>query len=167
MHLLLERIFTNNTYTIGHLYHVDEITNEKHFICDTIEDCDRELDESMTPSEVSRIKVYMKTAIPYGRYDITMNVKSPKYSNFKKYPAYKEWDGYLPRFTKVNGFEGVLIHIGNTAADSGGCILVGENKIKGQVINSTVTFRRLMNEYLIPCKNKGEAITMDIVARYR
>lgn len=166
MKLLLERIFTNNTYTIGHLYQIDEYTNEKQFICDTIEDCDRGLDEAMSVTEVSHIKVYMKTAIPTGHYDIIMNVKSPKYSNFKKYPSYKEWDAYLPRFKKVLGFEGVLIHIGNTAVDSGGCILVGENKVKGQVINSTVTFRRLMNEYLVPCKERGEAITLDIVAKY-
>jgi hypothetical protein len=43
----------------------------------------------------------------------------------------------------VPAFEGVLIHIGNTAKDSAGCILVGENKVVGKVINSTETFKRL------------------------
>lgn len=167
MKLLLERIFTNERYTIGHLYFINEETNEKTFICDTLEDCDRDLDESMTIQEIAQKKVYTKTAIPTGTYDITLNVKSPKYSNFKKYPTYKEWDGYLPRFRKVKGFDGILIHIGNTEQDSSGCILVGENKVKGQVINSTVTFRRLMNEWFVPCRERNEKVVLEITSKYR
>ena len=166
MHLRLERIFTNQKYTIGHLYLVNQETNEKHFICDTLEDCDRGLDENMDIQTIAKKKVYMETCIPTGHYDIVMNVKSPKYSNFTKYPTYREWDAHLPRFAKVKGFEGVLIHIGNSNEDSGGCVLVGENKVKGKVINSTVTFKNLMNNYLIPCKERGETIDLVIVRNY-
>ena len=49
----------------------------------------------------------------------------------------------LPRLMGVKGFDGILIHCGNTAKDTDGCIIVGENKVKGQVINSKTTFRRL------------------------
>jgi hypothetical protein len=48
----------------------------------------------------------------------------------------------------VPGFEGILIHCGTTAADSAGCILVGENKVKGKVINSTATFQKLYSRLL-------------------
>ena len=167
MKLLLERIFTNDRYTIGHLYCVNEVTNEKTFICDTLEDCDRGLTQDMKPSEVNKRKVYTKTAIPTGMYDIALNVKSPKYSNYTKYPTYQEWDGYLPRLRKVNGFDGILIHIGNSEHDSSGCILVGENKVKGQVINSTATFRRLMNEWFVPCRERKEKVTLEITSSYK
>lgn len=102
-----------------------------------------------------------KTAIPYGTYEITMDIQSPKYSNFTKYPWSREFDGYLPRLRDVPHFEGILIHVGNKAEHSSGCILVGENKVKGQVLNSTKTFQRLMREYFIPAKN--EKITLEII----
>ena len=80
------------------------------------------------------------TCIPSGRYQVTLGVKSPRFS---KVAQYKACDGYLPRLLNVPAFDGVLIHIGNTARDTDGCILVGRNTIKGQVTNSTDTFWRL------------------------
>lgn len=147
MKLKLERIFTNNDYTIGHLYIIND-NNEKKFICDTIEDTDRLLSADMCEAEIEKKKVHGKTAIPSGTYKLTLSVKSPKYSNFEKYKWAKKYDGKLPRFLDVKGYEGVLIHVGNTAQDTEGCILVGYNKVKGKVINSTAAFSDLMDNYL-------------------
>jgi len=51
----------------------------------------------------------------------------------------------LPLVNNVKGFSGIRIHPGNTAADSLGCILVGENKVKGKVINSQKWWSKLMD----------------------
>ena len=54
------------------------------------------------------------------------------------------------------------IHIGNTAEDSAGCILVGENKEVGKVLNSTATFRRVY-DMLKTASDRGEPIQIEIV----
>ena len=103
-------------------------------------------------------KVYGQTAIPFGRYRITMKVKSNKYSVKKQY---KKCGGYLPRLIDVPGWEGVLIHIGNYPEDTLGCILVGYNEIKGAVVNSTKAFWGLY-EQLKEADDLGEKIWITI-----
>lgn len=152
MKLLLNRHFKGETYTIGKLYIDDE------YFCDTCEDVDRALRQEMNMDEIEKIKIMHQTAIPTGKYKITLGVQSPKYSKRKQYDFCK---GYLPRLIDVPGFEGVLIHIGNKAGDSSGCILVGENKVKGQVINSTVTFKKLYSK-LKDAYEKGDDIIIEI-----
>lgn len=135
MKLTLERRFKCNGYTIGRL-----LVDGKYF-CDTLEDADRGLTDAMTKEEIKSKKLKSITAIPTGVYYITLGVVSPKFGNDR---YYKEvCGGKLPRLMGVKGFDGVLIHCGNTAKDTDGCILVGENKVKGQVIKSKETFRKL------------------------
>ena len=156
MELRLERIALRSEYTIGKLYVDGE------YVCDTIEDTVRDLDKDGKFAN-GEVKIPGKTAIPYGRYEITMKVKSPKYSNFSKYSWAKKYDGYLPRLLNVPHFDGVLIHVGNSALDSEACVLVGENKVVGKVINSVNTFRRLMDDYLVPAKKRNEKIAITII----
>ena len=149
MKLTLKRIAKKKTYTIGKLY-IDDV-----YFCDTIEDVDRGLYQGQNLELIKKIKIPNKTAIPRGTYKITLNVVSPKYSKKKIYQEI--CNGRVPRLLNVPGYEGVLIHIGNTAEDSSGCILVGENKQVGKVLNSTETFRKLYN------KIKGqENLTIEI-----
>lgn len=149
MELRVRRIALKDTYTIGKMY----IDGE--YFCDVLEDRVRDLE--------NQVKVPNKTAIPYGTYEITLDVKSTKYSDFNKYPWAKEYNGYLPRLTNVPLFLGILIHPGNTEHDSSGCLLVGENKVVGKVINSKTTFERLMKEHLLPANKRGEKINITIV----
>ena len=156
MELILKRIALRSEYTLGKLYVDGE------YVCDTIEDTVRDLDKDGKFAN-GEVKIPGKTAIPYGRYEITMKVKSPKYSNFSKYSWAKKYDGYLPRLLNVPHFDGVLIHVGNSALDSEACVLVGENKVVGKVINSVNTFRRLMDDYLVPAKKRDENIVITII----
>lgn len=96
----------------------------------------------MTPEYISKVKIYGETAIPTGTYKISKNIVSQK---FRERSWAKPYNGKIPRLQNVPGYSGVLIHPGNTANDSLGCILVGENKIKGKVVNSQNTFHKLMS----------------------
>ncbi len=134
MELTLTRIARRETYTIGKLF-----INGVYF-CDTCEDRDRGLSQSL-PASVNRAKkVQGATAIPVGRYQVTLKMQSPRFKNKKQYEF---CDGYLPRLINVPAFEGILIHIGNTNRDTDGCILVGRNTEVGKVLESGVTFRAL------------------------
>ena len=134
MELLLKRIAKRETYTIGRLY----VDGER--FCDTLEDRDRGLRQDLPVSVNKARKRQGVTAIPTGRYRVTLEVQSPKFSRYKSYAWCK---GMLPRLINVPAFEGVLIHSGNTAKDTEGCILVGQNTVVGKVLNSMATLKRL------------------------
>jgi hypothetical protein len=142
MKLTLKRRFRGEAYTIGSLY-IDGVC-----FCDTLEDKDRGLRQDMSLLEISKIKVMHKTAIPTGEYKVIVNMS----------PSKKR---LLPRLLGVPGFDGILIHRGNTEDDSSGCILVGQNKIKGMVINSTPYELKLV-EILTAAQNRNEEITIGI-----
>ena len=153
MRLTLQRIARKETYTIGRLY-VDGI-----YVCDTIEDKDRGLKSHHPLEQIKKVKVYGETAIPMGTYTIDMDKVSPKFSNRS---WAKPYSGKIPRLRSVPGFESILIHPGNTAASSLGCILVGINDKVGRVSDSQRTFRRLMDDHLVPAYERGETITITI-----
>lgn len=161
MKLRLRRIALKDTYTIGKLevLHLGQWL----WLADTCEDKVRDLNKDGDLNDIGECKIMHETAIPYGEYELTMNVKSPRYSNYKKYPWAEEFDGYLPRFVNVKHFEGVLIHPGNHIGDTSGCVLVGENKVKGQVLNSISTFKKIMREWFIPVKKRDEKIIIEII----
>lgn len=160
MELKLVRKYKCDTYTIGKLYRKDKENGEWVWCADTIEDRDRGLDQSMTEANIAKIKVKHQTAIPTGKYEIDMTTVS---GTFSKKPLYKDFcGGKVPRLKYVKGFSGILIHSGTDQDSSSGCIIVGENKVKGKVINSWATFKRVYM-LLKRAHNNGERITLTIV----
>lgn len=154
MEILVDRVWKKESYSIGRLY-IDGI-----FFCNTLEDTDRGLTQTMPIEEIKKIKKASITAIPTGIYAIDMNTISPRFS--KNSWLVKNCNGArLPRLIDVPGFTGVLIHLGNTAKDTDGCILVGKNDIKGMVTKSKDTFLCLYNKMKAVHK-KGEKITITI-----
>ena len=135
IHLSVIRKAYRDTYTIGKMY-----INGEYF-CDTLEDKVRVMNSIND-------KIKGETAIPAGTYKITLEM-SPR---FKR---------KLPLLHDVPYFSGLLIHRGNTAKDTHGCILVGENKVKGQVINSTKAEVALM-DILTNAVSKGDTIDIEV-----
>lgn len=159
MKLLLKRIAKKEKYTIGHLYMQDKQNKQWIYICDTIEDKDRKLDQSMSEANIKSLKVYKQTAIPTGTYKIVINVVSGTFSKKQKYKDF--CGGKLPRLSYVKGFSGILIHAGTDQDSSAGCIIVGRNKQVGKVINSWETFKTVY-KLLKSADERGEIITLTI-----
>lgn len=151
MKLTLRRIAKKSKYTIGRLY------IDGDYFCDTIEDKDRGLTSDMTETEIKKIKVKNETAIPTGTYKVTLNVISPRFSK-KQFYLDNANGGRVPRLLNVKGFDGILIHYGSDQDSSSGCVIVGQNKVVGKVINSKDTFIKLYKK-LLTAKN---GITIEI-----
>lgn len=141
MKIKLVRIALKDTYTIGKLY-VDGV-----YFCDTIEDKDRGLDDSMTVSEILKRKIKGQTAIPTGHYKIEITY-SPKYKRM------------MPLILNVKGYSGIRIHSGNTAKDTEGCLIVGKNTKVGMVTDSRNTYQQLFG-----ILQNQKDITIDIIRK--
>ena len=156
MKLLLQRIYTCKEYTIGNLY-IDNV-----YICDTCEDTDRMLDQSMSLQQIKNIKIMDVTAIPYGTYNILLTY-SPKFANRT---FGKKYGGKVPLIDNVPCWSGVRIHPANYASELSGCIAPGLNKVKGAVLESTKCYYKLMDNYIMPAIKRGEHITITITSNY-
>lgn len=122
--------------TLGTLY-----VNGLEF-CDTLEDEDRALETH------DWAKIYGQTAIPRGRYAVTIS----RSSRFQR---------ELPEILDVPGFTGVRIHPGNVAADTHGCLLVGRRDGTARVINSRVVFEKLF-ALIVSSYKRDEPIELEI-----
>ena len=186
MEIVVKRIAKKNTYTIGRLYlladgdvkrkalpgrnagdkrsfrnsfDMEKLSKDTYF-CDTLEPTWRNLKGiDLKPEEVDARysrqsgkvarKIPGHTAIPEGSYRVLITLS----------PRFKEW---LPYVQGVPNFEGIRIHAGNYPDDTQGCILVGENRLKGMVVNSRIWLHRLMKR-IREVEKAGEAVWITIV----
>ena len=154
MHLHLRRLDRQPEYTAGAL------AIDGSYFCATMEDTDRNLMVSDPLQHIQKIKVRGRTAIPMGIYYVDMTTVSPRLSRSAFYQ--EVCSGRVPRLKHVPGFDGVLIHCGNTAADTEGCILVGKDSGRpGFISDSRNTFRHLYAA-MLEAHQRGEKITLQI-----
>ena len=153
MELKVKRKWFKPTYTIG-WFLVEEIR-----LCDTLEDKDRGLTQTMPTTEIYKKKVYGQTAIPKGRYRVDLNSVSPK---FRTRSWAVKYGGKVPRLVDVPGFNGILIHPLTTPNETDGCIGIGENRVKGKILNSQRAFFDLMDFYLEPARLRKEEVWITI-----
>lgn len=142
MKLTLKRTIIDSKYTGGELYINDE------YFCKTLEDPNRDINKNGI-FDSGESKIYGNTCIPYGSYNVIVNM-SPKFGR------------ELPRLLDVPEFTGILIHRGNTVENTLGCILVGEKLEDGKLVNSSPYEERLVYR-LKEAISKGETITIDII----
>lgn len=153
MEIVLERKWKKPNYTIGML----SIDGKR--LCETLEDTDRGLKDSMSIGQIKSLKKPHITAIPTGVYEVNLNTVSPKFGSRS---FYKEvCKGKVPRLLNVKGFDGILIHAGNKAEDTDGCILVGRNLEVGKVLKSQETFSSLY-KMLKKANDAGDPILIRI-----
>ena len=147
MELILERIAKRRTYTIGRLYIQRRVNDEylagtaDDYFCDTLEPTWRDY-------EHGAYKVKGRSAIPKGRYAVVISFS----------PKFKQW---LPILLGVPKFDGIRIHAGNTSEDTEGCILVGKNKLVGQVVDSRIWLHRLKQK-IVEAKSRGEPVWITV-----
>ena len=111
MRLELYRFSSQNESTLGILYIVNDETNQKDFLCFTLEDQKRE------------VKVYGETRIPEGTYQIEYRKEGGYHNKYsKRFPSIHR--GML-EIRDVPNFTHILLHCGNTDDDTDGCLLVG------------------------------------------
>lgn len=129
MEILVKRkIFTDKS-TIG------EMSLDGAFQCYTLEDRRR----------ADGVKIAHQTAIPSGTYDVIIG-----HSN--------RFNRQMPRVQNVPMFDGILIHYGNTAVDTDGCILVGNTKAVDFIGESRLAFSALFEKL-----QAADSITLTIV----
>lgn len=133
MRMLLQREPSTEACTIGRL------TIDGDWCCWTLEDIVR--NGPKKPGE---------TAIPPGIYTVQIT-HSPRFNT------------RLPLLLGVPGFEGVRIHPGNSAADTEGCILVGQSKGMNAILRSRAAFVPLLAK-LETAQARGEQVTIEVRA---
>lgn len=137
----LERKIFNENNTLGNLY------IDGNWFCHTLEDKVR---NKMGTLINDFIKIFGKTAIPYGEYEVIVN-----YSNkFKR---------KMPLLINVPKYSGIRLHFGKTETWSEGCILVSKkaDNIKQQLLfDDREAEKNLIN--LIEEKQKKEKIKIII-----
>ncbi len=142
MELYLKRDTFTDISTTG------KLLIDGQFECFILEDKDRGLTDAMPLAEIVATKIYGKTAIPYGRYEIDWTMSA----RFKV---------FMPILLNVKGYSGIRIHKGNSEIDSLGCLLCGRKRANNVITESTAATNLLYTK-IQTAKSRREKIFITI-----
>ncbi len=146
----LLRFSTTELNTLGIIYSVDDL-RRKVFKCFTLEDTYRP------------VKIKHETRIPAGVYNLALRTYGRVHTEYLKKFGMDFHKGTI-ELKNVPNYEGILIHIGNTAKDTSGCILVGSGITPERtLISSTLAYKKLYSEIVGLIVNEHKQINLEIV----
>jgi len=116
---------------------IGELHLDGQFECYTLEDC------------VRPVKIKGMTAIPAGSYEVVINFSA-------------RFQRLLPLLLNVPNYDGVRIHVGNTDADTEGCLLVGQTQSADFIGKSRAAFDTLFPK--LQAAAAREKIFIDIIS---
>jgi hypothetical protein len=148
MRIRIDRAWKKKGYTISRVIINGERFGDGKKWCSALEDEDRGLHSGMSLDEIKKIKVYGKTAIPKGVYEVRITY-SPR---FKK---------RLPLLIGVKGFDGVRFHPLNRPEETEGCIGFGVNDVVGRISNSKY-WCDIISAQIEAAEKRGERVWIEV-----
>lgn len=119
---------------LGDKYTIGKLYVDGVYLCDTLEQPVRDIE--------------FGSAVKYGTYQVNF-VWSPKFHR------------YMLRL-EVPHRCGILIHAGNSVKDTTGCILLGENKVVGRLLNSRKYVEILRSKVIEAMTNQDSVVICSV-----
>lgn len=127
MKIDVDRFTSDADTTLSH------VSVDGKFVCFGLED------------EFRVVKVPDETRIPAGKYQVGVRTVGKHHLQYRQ--RFSDMHRGMLQVLNVPGFEYILIHCGNTHADTAGCLLVGTGAVTDSdnmsVSSSTLAYRKL------------------------
>ena len=143
MKIEIKRIAKRDTYTISKVY-----IRGKYF-CDALEPRDRGWTNEMGSASIHQMRDFGHDAIPTGIYTVHLHWMN-------------KLQAMRPQVMDVPGFNGIFFHEGNTAKDTRGCILLGENSAIGFVGKSKAYIKKF-TDIVTDCEKRQEKVELEVL----
>lgn len=142
MIVTVQRTLATPNSTIGHL-----VVGDRE--CFTLED------------PLRKIKVHGATAIPAGQYVLKLRRDGGMHLRYAL--RFGDWHRGMLWLQDVPNFEYVYLHIGNSPADTEGCILVGSTQARDFIGGSEAAYREIY-PVIADAIEAGDEVLIDVLA---
>ena len=147
MKLEVLRYRSEEDFTLGLLF--DASNGERKFLCYTLED------------EFRVRKVSAETRIPAGTYRVALRSEGGFHERYRE--RFHDIHHGMLWVKNVPGFEYILIHVGNTDADTAGCLLVGSVPTEGGHLENSVRAYKKVYVHVAEALLSGEDVEIEYV----